>query len=239
MKNQLFKLNISATSKILVIFPHPDDEVAFASGLMLKAQKLGAFVKVIILTHGEASTLRHGLQPEDNLAQVRENEFFESARILGVKEREIANFPDKNIESFGKEIKELLETELILNSYTHIVTFEPFGVYGHPDHIALSKFVTEFVKEKQVKNSITLIYATVPETEMFSENTSKMAKDPKSIKPLAPNIILNLGLWEAVKKVKAFNANKSQFQFSKRDFFKVRQFSMIFKEYFFVSTITL
>lgn len=48
--------DISIYKRALIIFPHPDDEVLTASGLIRRLQALGVAVKVVFLTKGERGT---------------------------------------------------------------------------------------------------------------------------------------------------------------------------------------
>jgi LmbE family N-acetylglucosaminyl deacetylase len=92
-----------------------------------------------------------------------------------------------------------------------VLTLEPDGIYGHPDHVALTKVVTTIFKK--TNSAFKLIYATVDSNYYQpSEGSRKMAKDPDSIKPLKPNLVLKLSLVDSYKKLKALRAHRSQFQ---------------------------
>jgi LmbE family N-acetylglucosaminyl deacetylase len=73
---------------LLVIAPHPDDEVLLAAGVMARAVEEGRRVAVIIMTNGDFSCERDGY--------LREAESIAALRLLGVNERDVhfLGYPD-------------------------------------------------------------------------------------------------------------------------------------------------
>jgi LmbE family N-acetylglucosaminyl deacetylase len=113
----------------LAVVAHPDDE-SFGLGAILSALSgAGVTVRVLCLTHGEASTLGSTV----NLAQVRACELQAAATVLGVCVVALLDYPDGGLadvpfDALNAEIeKRLGEADLL-------VLFEPRGVTGHPDH---------------------------------------------------------------------------------------------------------
>lgn len=144
--------------KTLVIYPHPDDETMSAGGLIQELKRFGG-VKVITVTKGEFGTELLNLPP-DALAKVRNQEFIEAMKSLKVSDYEVWDFVDGTLSNKLSDLK--IELESTISSYKPdlIVTYERSGVYGHPDHIALSKVVSEI---KQENNSFKVLYSTLPE----------------------------------------------------------------------------
>jgi LmbE family N-acetylglucosaminyl deacetylase len=109
-----------------------------------------------------------------------------------------------------------------------LVTLEPDGIYGHPDHIALSEAVTE-----AVKRPMRLLYATVGEF-IHRPRASKMA-EKAIINPLKPELVLKLGLAESKAKLESLRAHYSQFRKTgdnEKDFKFFRANKMLSYEYF-------
>ncbi len=222
------KLNTTENSKILIIYPHPDDETFFSGGFILRNLKLGAKIKVISLTKGEASTLRFGVPENISLADVRAQEFKTAMQKLGVTNYAIEDYPDGKLENCVPKLKKYVEDQIINFAPTHLVTFEPWGAYGHPDHVAVSELITNLAHE----HKFNLIYATVNPTFKFSESTLNMAKEPEKVKPHEPNYVLTLTLSELYKKLLAGSAHKSQTGSKQNPLTQLKAIRQLKKEYF-------
>lgn len=198
-------LGISSSSRILVFMPHPDDETVFISGLLQKISRTNPNIKVITVTAGEKSTLRFGLTPDQDLATVRKNELNSALSILGVSDHEVWSFPDGGIEDSLKSVQAKVMEEIQHYQPTHLVTLEPDGIYGHPDHIAVSEAVT-----KSCPPTIELLYVTVAPRYILP-SARKMAKKA-IIKPLKPEYKMKLSPQESINKIKALRAHQTQFK---------------------------
>ena len=199
--------------------PHPDDEAVFVSVMLRKLSSLKIKTKLLTFTKGEVSTLRYGLDEKADLGKVRIVETKNAMKVLGIKDFKVLNFGDGNLENQEKKITTFLKREIEKYKATHVVTLEPNGIYGHPDHIALTKFVSKVAK-KQIK----IIYATASPNSMMSKSAVKMAK--KKVKPTSPKFELKLTFVESIKKFQALKAHQSQFKF---DFFNPKTFFFVIK----------
>jgi LmbE family N-acetylglucosaminyl deacetylase len=175
--------------KVLVIYPHPDDET-MSSGLLINkfVQSLGIEVKVISVTQGEAGD-ELVKADKDSLAKIRTREFSKVMRTLGVTDFEMWDFPDGGIKSKLTEVSDKLEKLISDYNPDLIVTYEKWGIYGHPNHVYLAKAVTEVAEEKDVK----VLYSTYsPKViEMVGQNLpTHMAEDEDSLSLTDPEYIL-------------------------------------------------
>ena len=102
--------------KVLVIFPHPDDETVMAGGLIQKLISLEANISVVCLTSGDQGKIHiHGRGR--SLGEIRRQEFFTAIKRLGVDQYEIFNFPDgrlKNTKVWHAPIRELLRGRALI-----------------------------------------------------------------------------------------------------------------------------
>ncbi|MCA9381799.1 PIG-L family deacetylase [Candidatus Dojkabacteria bacterium] len=203
----LSELKLENGKKALFVFPHPDDEQAFATGLCLNMLKHGMKIKSICITKGEKSTLRYGLSENANLGETRAEEYKNACAILKLDDSIIYDYQDGGVNMQADEMKQMLIQEIDSGQYDYISTFEPDGVYGHPDHIALSRIVTEIYKEKA---NFKLIYATVNGNFDPDQGSKDMADDYSKIKPIKPNLTLKLSPRQMRLKGKALSAHKSQ-----------------------------
>jgi len=212
--------------------PHPDDEAVFCAGILQSLTKENIRVTIITVTRGDKSTLRYGVPDGASLSSVRYTELLNSLRLAGVTNEEsihIWEFPDGDVESHVDEIAKKIRSHIATSRPTHLLTLEPDGIYGHPDHIALSALTTTIADEA----SLPLMYLTVKPGYIFG-NSRRMAKK-SMITPLIPDYCFHLSVTEVLTKWRMLRAHGSQFRLSLGDFKTYRHFirnSMFHREYF-------
>ena len=143
---------------LMLIVPHPDDEVFGCGGLLGRMADAGKRVATLTLTRG-GSGRTLGVCTQEALPEVREAELRASLAALGVKDVYIDDFPDfvpdadrglaENLGLAGVDeaagvarVAELLEAL----GPTVVVTFPPNGANGHPDHIVTHRWVMGAIK---------------------------------------------------------------------------------------------
>ncbi len=141
--------------KLLVVTAHPDDESFGPGGTLAYYASRGVEVRVICATRGEAgddavvkSEIRNPKSQKRELNTVREHELLSASNMLGVAKVEFLDFIDgtlnneqyHNVAEKITSVIEEFEPQVIL-------TFEPRGVSGHLDHVAIS-FITTFAYQK-------------------------------------------------------------------------------------------
>ncbi len=145
---------------LMLIVPHPDDEVFSAGGLLSKMAEAGKYTSVLSLTRGGAGRTL-GLCTQEDLPKVREKEWQAALDVLGVQGRYLFDFPDGELRDVPKEkvhpniidLLEKLKPEVIL-------TFPPNGSNGHPDHVITHRLVMESLKKSNHKPKRLYYYAT-------------------------------------------------------------------------------
>lgn len=148
---------------LLVIVPHPDDEVFGAGGTLIEYAQRGLETGLITLTRGEAGRTL-GLCPPESLGEFRAQELHRAAEILRIGYFELMDFPNarpsSTVEGEARgvgfalhrgvadhpELVDLLMWRLQLLRPRAIITFAPNGGNRHPDHVATHQFVTRAVK---------------------------------------------------------------------------------------------
>lgn len=206
LTKQLF---LSAQTHMLAIYAHPDDETAFSAGLLSHVGFIGGRVTLVVLTKGEKSTLRYGLHDSDNLSEVRTKELYNVAHILGVHDLIHADFADLSLTAQQEHIKVYIANLIQEKHPTVVLTLEPQGIYGHPDHIAVSGAVTEIYHEAQ--HTFHLLYATVSKPFLPDSGSQAMAKNGEMVRSMVPNTIYPLNFKEQIRKWQAFRSHRSQF----------------------------
>ena len=144
----------STANGLLAIFAHPDDESFGAGGVMALAAAAGNPVWVLCATNGDQGgrpgevEVDHSLDPE-----VRRRELTCACEALGVSEPIFLGYRDSGMEGWGapegslsrapqEEVVERMLAVIRRLRPAVIVTFDPGGVYGHPDHTACSATAT-------------------------------------------------------------------------------------------------
>jgi LmbE family N-acetylglucosaminyl deacetylase len=126
--------------RMLVILAHPDDESFAAGGTLAKYAHQGVQVILLCATRGEAGIA--GVEPK-KAGDIRERELRIAAEQLGI-EVYFLGYPDGGLAK--TEPGMLLETITCWIGMVQpqlILTFGPEGISGHPDHVTISKVVTQ------------------------------------------------------------------------------------------------
>lgn len=136
--------------RLLGAYAHPDDEQG-VSGLMRKYANQGAQVTLVCATRGEAGEIAPGVDATpENLGKVREDELRCAAEKIGVQHVYFLDYRDSGMSGAPEnddpralwqaslfEVAEKL-TRLIRRHQPQVMlTFDPNGGYGHPDHIKI------------------------------------------------------------------------------------------------------
>lgn len=141
---------------ILAIFAHPDDECFGTGGTLAKHTAPGGRVVLACATRGEAGEISDpALATPETLGMVREAELRASCDVLGVKELHFLGYRDSGMEGTpenddprcyhradpARATRQLVALIREVKPQV-VITFEPGGGYGHPDHIAVSRHTT-------------------------------------------------------------------------------------------------
>jgi LmbE family N-acetylglucosaminyl deacetylase len=131
--------------KLLCLLAHPDDESLGLGGILAKYGAEGIETYLVTGTRGEQGWFG---PPEENpgpeaLGAIRERELRRAAEVLRLREVTLLNYCDG-------ELAEADQAVLLRQLAGHIrrvrpdviVTFDHNGVYGHPDHIAMTRAAT-------------------------------------------------------------------------------------------------
>jgi LmbE family N-acetylglucosaminyl deacetylase len=115
----------------MAIVAHPDDESFGLGALLSGLVAAGAEVRVVCLTHCEASTLG----ASEDLGRARDRELTAAAERLGVAAVVLHDLPDGGLEQLEVAVLDGV-VEASMGDAATLLVFEPSGVTGHPDHRA-------------------------------------------------------------------------------------------------------
>ena len=116
---------------ILVIAPHPDDEVFGCGGTVSLLQKQGSVVRIIVVTDGALG----GNNADRSLIETRAEESCAAATILGLDEPTFWGLPDRGLK-YGEVLIERIK-QSITKVHADLV-FLPSPTDWHPDHQAIA-----------------------------------------------------------------------------------------------------
>jgi len=120
--------NVEADN-VLVLSPHPDDDVFACGGLIKNLSENGAHVKVVYITDGVYGNAKDKI--DHDLIATREREAMVAAKVLKVSEVNFLRVRDKGV-SKNKKLWERIFEELKIRKLDLVIT--PSGEDWHPDH---------------------------------------------------------------------------------------------------------
>jgi len=194
---------------LLAIFAHPDDEAFGTGGTLAHYAAEGADIVLVCATRGEAGEIAdENLATPEILGQVREDELRCAASALGITEVFFLGYRDSGmagtpenedprafVNAPAEEVVAQLVGIIRRARPDVIVTFEPNGGYGHPDHIAAHHHTiaafhaaadpARYPEQGEAWQASKLFYTTIPRSffltmrdqlEAMGEDTSAFAR---------------------------------------------------------------
>jgi LmbE family N-acetylglucosaminyl deacetylase len=139
---------------LMVVHAHPDDEASSTGGILAKYSAEGVRTVLVTCTDGAQGDAPGGLKPDDDghdeneVVDLRIEELRRSCEVLGVRHLELLGYRDSGMMgwpsndapgSFWTTPIEPVAGRLVglFERYRPqvVVTYDPTGFYGHPDHI--------------------------------------------------------------------------------------------------------
>lgn len=130
--SDLARLGPLHVRRLIVVAPHPDDEVLGAGGLIQAALAERVLVEIVAVTNGEASHPRSPLAAALDLPTLRPSESREALRRLGWHDPVITrlDLPDGDIAASRRKLDNALSSMLLPDD----LCVAPWRRDGHPDH---------------------------------------------------------------------------------------------------------
>jgi LmbE family N-acetylglucosaminyl deacetylase len=137
---------------VVVLHAHPDDEAIFTAATMHRLAHRGARVVLVTATAGELGPVLRPLRRAETLTGRRRAELERSAAVLGVarlvllghRDSGMAGWDDNAhphalaaapVDRVAARLAALCEQE----GAEALVHYDPRGIYGHPDHVAVHR----------------------------------------------------------------------------------------------------
>lgn len=146
--------------RLLIAYAHPDDESFGLGALISKYVAEGVEVYYVCATNGDVGTIApEFMNGHSDIKSVRLAELEKASQVLGFKHVYLLGYKDSGMmgsetthdpESLWYQWNHNADTvtrrmvEIIREVRPHVViTFNKYGGYGHPDHIAIQRATTE------------------------------------------------------------------------------------------------
>ena len=183
------------TRTLLAVFGHPDDESFGAGGTLAKYAAQDATVALVCATNREVGEISDpSLATPETLGDVRKQEMSCAAEALGIGELVMLGYRDSGMDgtadnkhprAFARALTDEVVARLVgvirrLRPQV-VVTFDPHGGYGHPDHISAHRHTTaafdaagdpaRYPQEGQPWQPARLLYAVFPRRRILEMRT--------------------------------------------------------------------
>lgn len=162
-------MNIQEQDRVLVIFPHPDDEAFGVSGTIGTFTGRGTPLTYACLTLGQMGR-NMGNPPfttREELPNIRKKELLDAAEVMGIQDLRMMGYRDKTLE-FEDDQKMVDMVTSLINDVkpSLVISFYP-GFAVHPDHEATARAVVRAMRAIPASERPTL-YGVA-----FANNTSQ------------------------------------------------------------------
>lgn len=143
---------------LLAFHAHPDDETISMGGTLADLSDRGVAVTVVTATRGEAGEIHNRADADDvrdTLGDIREAEERAALAVLGIDDLAYLGYRDSGMMGtapnahpdafWGADFMEAVGrlVRLVRDRRPDVVTaYDPFGGYGHPDHIQVHRVGT-------------------------------------------------------------------------------------------------
>ncbi len=138
---------------ILAVYAHPDDEGFGSGGTLAMLAAGGARITLVCATNGDAGEISDPeLATPETLAEVRREELRQAMTVIGVTDVRFLDYRDSGMEGTednnhpralhqadaGPVVDQLVSIIREVRPDV-VITFDPTGGYGHPDHTAVHR----------------------------------------------------------------------------------------------------
>ena len=130
------------------VFAHPDDESMGVGGTFAKYAAEGVQTSLLTATRGQQGWFGapEAYPGPEELGRIRERELADATRTLGIKDVELLDYMDGQLDAADPaEVLRKVVAFLRRVRPQVVLTFDPSGAYGHPDHVAISQYASAAV----------------------------------------------------------------------------------------------
>ena len=190
---------------LMAVHAHPDDEATGTGGVLAKAAAEGIRTVLVTCTDGRCGDGPDGVKPgepghdPDKVVELRRQELERSCEVLGVDHLELLGYGDSGMMDWptnsapgafwGTPVAEAAgKLAELMHRYQPdvVVTYDPNGFYGHPDHIQAHRITMAAVAETGIPAKV--YWTTVPRSafEDFGKLMRELGADWEEPDPDQP-----------------------------------------------------
>ena len=188
--------------RVLVVAPHPDDEVAGCGGTILLHRERGDEVVVCFATDGRRSRSL-GLSP-DEMAERRRLEALAAARTLGLTYVDWLGLPEGDwcAPDFHRSVRKLMDT------YRPSLIYAPSLVDYHRDHLSVAVELASVLQASPDRSGIRMraYQVQVPLTPILTNLLAVTGRVSGSTRQAAADYVSQRGSLERCMRMKRYAA---------------------------------
>ena len=174
---------------ILAVFAHPDDEGFGCGGTLAALVAGGHRVTLICATNGDVGEISDpALATPETLWQVRQRELRDAMNVTGVEDVRFLNYRDSGMPGWednnhpnslfqAPEAKVVEQVASVIRQIRPdiVITHDPTGGYGHPDHVTICQRTVSAVELCKDEVAPLLYYVCFPRS-FFQRMWNKMVE---------------------------------------------------------------
>ena len=174
---------------ILAAFAHPDDEGFGCGGTLAALVAGGHRVTLICATNGDVGEISDpALATPETLPSVRQGELRAAMDLTGIQDVRFLNYRDSGMPGWddndhprslfqAPEETVVGQVESVIRAVQPdiVITHDPTGGYGHPDHVTICKRTEAAVERCRDENGPLLYYVCFPRS-FFQSMWNKMVE---------------------------------------------------------------
>lgn len=174
---------------VLAIFAHPDDEGFGCGGTLAALVAGGHRVTLVCATNGDVGEISDpALATPENLWQVRQGELRDAMDVTGIEDVRFLNYRDSGMPGWedndhpnslfqAPEEKVVEQVASVIREVRPdiVITHDPTGGYGHPDHVTICKRTESAVERCRPDVDPLLYYVCFPRS-FFQRMWNKMVE---------------------------------------------------------------
>ena len=136
--------------KVLVLSPHPDDDIFGSGGTLKLLADTGSEIRAVYLANGSSGN-KSGKSDDGGTVKIRQQETEEGAKLIGIKSLSFWDYEDGKLET-NKDTVSKLKAEM--QKFQPEIIFSPTLLDPHPDHSETVKLLAETLKEIEFRGEI-------------------------------------------------------------------------------------
>lgn len=197
-------LDLASLRRALVVVAHTDDEIN-TIGLLSRLRSAGVVIDLVVLTDGAANPWTdQTVVGARSHFECRRDELHAAMKELGIIDAVLPALPDGKLSAHLDDATAVVSAELERRSPGLVITFDPRGVNGHPDHVAANVVARRAITQATSPPSLAMISPPPP----FSWALGSGFRSPTP-----PTIAtLTLTAEERERKARVFEGYRSQWK---------------------------